>query len=146
MKLKKSDWKLIREATEKGLLVSMTNLVERKRTKLNEQLSDYFRKQMPGYTGSFDEDQAEDILDSVNNFIAEKNLDIYQLDFPLSSGTDNYLIPITDNLDLKVTIADEYYGDGDYSKYIMVDFFIINEKTTKVDVDELIKFIKRRFI
>ncbi|MGM0968610.1 MAG: hypothetical protein ACQEWR_08540 [Bacillota bacterium] len=145
MKLKKSDWLLIREATEKGLLVSMTNLVERKRTELNEQLSDYFRKQMPGYTGSFDEDQAENILDSVNNFIAEKNLDIYQLDFPLSSGTDNHLIPITDNLDLKVTVADEYYGDGDYSKYVMADFFIINEKANEEDVDELIKFIKKRF-
>ncbi|MEK4049847.1 hypothetical protein [Bacillus sp. FSL K6-2839] len=145
MKLKKSDWMLIREATEKGLLVSMTNLVERKRTELNEQLSDYFRKQMPGYTGSFDEDQAENILDSVNNFIAEKNLDAYQLDFPLSSGTDNHLIPITDNLDLKVTVADEYYGDGDYSKYVMADSFIINEKANEEDVDELIKFIKKRF-
>lgn len=120
--IKKSDWKLIREATEKGLLVSMTNLVERNRTKLNEQLSDYFRKQMPDYIGSFDEDQADDILNSVNNFIVEKNLDIYQLDFPLSSGTDSHLITITDNIDLKVTIADEYHGDGDYSKYIMVDF------------------------
>ncbi|WP_338335460.1 hypothetical protein [Bacillus altitudinis] len=145
MKLKKSDWMLIREATEKGLLVSMNNLVERKRTELNEQLSDYFRKQMPGYTGIFDEDQAEDILESVNNFIIEKNLDIYPLGFPLSSGTDNHLIPITDNIDLKVTVADEYYGDGDYSKYVMADFFIINEKATEEDVDELIEFIKQTF-
>ncbi|MFP3751185.1 hypothetical protein [Bacillus altitudinis] len=145
MKLKKSDWMLIREATEKGLLVSMNNLVERKRTELNEQLSDYFRKQMPDYTGSFDEDKAEDILESLNNFIIEKNLDIYPLDFPLSSGTDNHLIPITDNIDLKVTVADEYYGDGDYSKYVMADFFIINEKATEEDVDELIEFIKQTF-
>lgn len=145
MKLKKSDWMLIREATEKGLLVSMNNLVERKRTELNEQLSDYFRKQMPGYTGSFDEDQVEDILESVNNFIIDKNLDIYPLDFPLSSGTDNHLIPITDNIDLKVTVADEYYGDGDYSKYVMADFFIINENATEEDVDELIIFIKQTF-
>lgn len=145
MKLKKSDWMLIREATEKGVLVSMNNLVERNRTKLNEQLSDYFRKRMPDYIGSFNEDQAEDILESLNNFIIEKNLDIYPLDFPLSSGTDNHLIPITNNIDLKVTVADEYYGDGDYSKYVMADFFIINEKATEEDVDELIEFIKQTF-
>lgn len=105
-------------------------------------LSDYFRKQMPSYMGSFDEYAGEDILYSINEYLATKNIDKYPLDFPFTSGTDIHLIPINENIQLKVVIADEYYGDGDYSKYVEADFFLINEKTTKKDVDGLVEFVK----
>ncbi|WP_332274894.1 hypothetical protein [Bacillus velezensis] len=59
MKLKKADWVIVREAEEQGLMVSMTGHIERKRTDLNKELSDYFRKQLPGYTGSFDENEGK---------------------------------------------------------------------------------------
>ncbi len=143
MEIKKSDWTLVREAEAEGLMVAMTSLVERKRTDLNNELSDYFRKKMPNYPGSFGEYEGEDVLYSINDYLKENNIDKHQLDFPFISGTDIHLIPITENIQLKVVVADEYYGDGDYSKYVMIDFFMINENTTKQDVDILIDFVKK---
>lgn len=54
MKFKKADWIIVREAENKGLMVAMTGLVERNRTELNDELSSYFRKQMPNYKGTWD--------------------------------------------------------------------------------------------
>ncbi|MEK4632505.1 MULTISPECIES: hypothetical protein [Bacillus] len=145
MKLKKADWTVVREAEEQGLMVGMTGHIERKRTNLNNELSDYFRKQLPDYTGSFDENEGEEILYSINEYITENNIDMYPLDFPITEGTDVHLIPI-ENIQLKVVVADEYYGDGDYSKYVMADFFLINDKATTKDVDTLIQFVKKHLL
>ncbi|MCK1999886.1 hypothetical protein MZM54_00630 [[Brevibacterium] frigoritolerans] len=143
MKLKKSDWTIVREAEQEGLAVGMTGTIEPNRTELNKELSEYFRKNITGYSGSFGEDEGEDILYSINSYMKENNIDKYPLDFPMSSGTDIHLIPIGENIQLKVVVADEYYGDGDYAKYVMIDFFLINETTTKQDVDVLIEFVGR---
>jgi hypothetical protein len=143
MKLKKSDWAIVKEAENKGLMVAMTGLVERNRTELNDKLSLYFREQMPNYKGTWDEYEGEDVLYNINNYLEENNIDKHPLDFPISSGTDVHLIPITENIQLKVVVADEYYGDGEYSKYVMIDFFLINENATTQDVDQLIEFVKK---
>ncbi|MEC1943236.1 hypothetical protein [Bacillus velezensis] len=145
MKLKKAARAIIREAEEQGLMVGMAGLIERKRTDLNYELSDYFRKQLSGYTGSFDENEGEEILYSINEYITENNIDMYPLDFPVD-GTDVHLIPITENIQLKVVVADKYYGDGDYSKYVMADFFLINNKATTKDVDTLLRFVKKHLL
>lgn len=142
MNIVKSDLALIREAENLGLMVGMTGLVEQKRTDLNNELSDYFRKSLPNYSGSFDEDTGEDILYSINEYLQEKQIDKPSLDFPFVSGSDVHLIPINENIALKVIVADEYYGDGEYAKYVMANFFKITEHTTKSDVDELIEFVK----
>lgn len=143
MKFKKADWTIVREAENKGLMVAMTGLVERNRTELSDELSLYFRKQMPNYKGTWDEHEGEDVLYNINNYLEENNIDKHPLDFPISSGTDIHLIPINKNIQLKVVVADEYYGGGEYSKYVMIDFFLITENTTKQDVDELIEFVKK---
>ncbi|MGF0223560.1 hypothetical protein P5614_022385 (plasmid) [Bacillus velezensis] len=52
MKLKKADWTIVREAEAQGLMVGMTGHIERKRTDLNKELSDYFRKQLPAILGA----------------------------------------------------------------------------------------------
>ena len=143
MKLKKADREIVREAENKGLMVAMTGLAERNRTELNDELSLYFRKQMPNYKGVWDEDEGEDVLYNINNYLEENNIDKHPLDFPVSSGTDIHLIPITENIQLKVVVADEYYGDGEYSKYVMIDFFLITENATTQDVDQLIEFVKK---
>lgn len=146
MTMKKSDWTFVRDAEAQGLMVGMTGLVERIRTDLNKELCDYFRKQLPGYDGSFDEHEGEDVLDSVNEYLKENNIDKHSLDFPLSSGTDIHLIPINENIQLKVVVADEYYGDGDYAKYVMANFFMITDSATKEDVDVLINFIRKHLL
>ncbi len=143
MQYKKADWVLVQEAEENGLVASMTGIVERKRTTLNNELSSYFREKMPTFLGSFDEYEGEDILYNINSYLEENNIDKSSLDFPISSGSDIHLIPITENLKLKVLVVDEYFGNGDYSKYVMTDFFLINENTTKKDVDKLIEFVKK---
>ncbi|WP_332287123.1 hypothetical protein [Bacillus velezensis] len=56
------------------------------------------------------------------------------------------MVPITENIQLKVVVADEYYGDGDYSKYVMADFFLINDKATTKDVDTLLQFVKKHLL
>nr|MDH3107006.1 hypothetical protein [Bacillus velezensis] len=46
--------------------IGMTGHIERKRTDLNKELSDYFRKLNFHYTGSFEENEGEEILYSIN--------------------------------------------------------------------------------
>ncbi|MDY7043619.1 hypothetical protein RVS70_05310 [Virgibacillus sp. M23] len=142
MKIIKSDWSLVKEAEEQGWMASMTGLVERNRTELNDKLSNYFREQLPEYNGSYDEYEGEDILFSINSYLEDNEIDKSPLDFPITNGTDVHLIPITSNLKLKVLVTDEYYGSGDYSKYVLIDFFMINENTTMGDVDMLVNFIR----
>ncbi|WPS85417.1 hypothetical protein SMD22_01955 (plasmid) [Brevibacillus halotolerans] len=142
MKLIKTDCTIIKEAKEKGLMVGMTGEIERKRTALNNRLNEYFRKHMPKYTGSFSEDEGERILFSINNYLEENKIDKPKIDFPISSGMDVHLIPINENVQLKVIVTDEYYGDGIYEKYVMADFFMINEDATENDVDKLIDFVQ----
>lgn len=136
------DWYLVREAEKKGLVASMTSTVERNRTDLNDELSNYFREKMPNYDSVFGEDECEDILYSLNDYIEDNNIKSYSLDFPVTEGSDVHLIKINENIQLKVLISDEYYGSGVYEKYIEIGYFIINESTTKKDVDELIDFVR----
>lgn len=143
MEMKKSDWALVREAEEQGLMVGMTGIVERNRTELNKELSQYFRKQMPNYSGSYDADEGEELLESINEFIMENQIDMPHLEYPYSEGSEIYLIPINENIQLKMIVADEYHGDGNFEKYVMADFFKINENATKDDVDKLIVFINK---
>ncbi|RXZ78045.1 hypothetical protein EBB07_28735 [Paenibacillaceae bacterium] len=144
----KSDWSIAREAEEKGLMAAMTNVVERKRTKLNNELSSYFRSKLPDYKGSYGEDDSEETLELINDYMQSKNsdkcksVDRFLLRFPVNTGTENYLVPITPNLQLKVIVCDEYYGNGEYEKYIMIKYFTITEQTTKTDVDELVSFVE----
>jgi len=142
MKIKKSDFTLIKEAEKEGRSVSMTSVVEQNRTELNKKLQSYFNQNYKSFNGSYDEDEGEDVLYSLNEYISENNIDMRPLDFPIVEGTDVYLIPITDNLQLKVLVADEYYGDGDYAKYVIIDRFIITENATTKDVDKLIEVLK----
>lgn len=141
MKYRKSDWSIVQEAEKDGLVVAMTSTIERNRTELNIRLSKYFRESVPNFNGIYDEDQAEDILYNINEYIEENKIDRHKLDFPYTSGSDIHLISITNNLQLKVIVVDEYYGSGDYSKYIAIEFFLINENTTKEDVNKLIEFV-----
>lgn len=143
MKARKSDLVLAREAKQKGLMVSMINILPSITTELNRNLMKYFREQLPAYEGIFDEDDGESILSDINDYLQENNIDKMPLHFPMTSGTDNHLIPINENIKLLVQVTDEYYGDGDYSKYVAVTSFIINEQTTKEDVDILVNFVKK---
>lgn len=45
----------VSNAEEKGLMVSMDNIVDKKRTKLNKKLSSYFIQNNPKYAGVFSE-------------------------------------------------------------------------------------------
>jgi|GEM_PF-3156392 len=140
---KYADWYYLREAENAGFVASMDGTVERNRTELNNKLSAYFRDKMPGYNSYFNEETSEDVLYSINEYIEENKIDKREIDFPISEGSDIHLLKITNNLQLKILVADEYHGGGDYSKFIDVDKFVINEQTTEKDVDVLIDFIKK---
>jgi len=145
MKLKKSDFILWQEAVEKGMVVCMEGIgfENRKRNPLSDELRNYFRERMPGYNGIFTEDQCEDVLFSINDYMEENQIDKFPLSFPCSNGTNTYLIPITDNIQLRVLTVDEYFGGGEYDMYIDMTYFVINEQTTKNDVDRLIEAVKK---
>lgn len=140
---KYADWYYVRESEKNGQVVSMTNVVVRNRTELNNKLNAYFRSRLPNYKTIFDEEKCEDILFNLNDYIEENNIDKREIDFPITEGTDIHLLKITDNLSLKITVSDEYHGSGDYDKYIDIGYFVINENTTEADVDVLIEFIKK---
>lgn len=136
-----ADWYIARQAEEAGMLVSMSFIRQPKRTELHDKLYAYFLEQKPDHETLYDEDDCGDILYNINDYFDDNNIDKV-IDFPYSEGTDIHLVKITDNLQLQVTVADEYYGSGDYNKYIAIDRFMINEKTTEQDVDKLIEFIR----
>lgn len=140
---KYADWYYVREAEKVGMVVSMDCIVERNRSELNKKLSTYFRNKLPKYKSVFNEDESEDVLYSLNEYIQQNNVDKYEIDFPFSEGSDVHLLEITNNLKLKIIVADEYYGSGDYSKYIAIDRFVINEAATEQDVDVLVEFVNK---
>lgn len=147
MKLEKPDIGILREAEKQGLVASMTLILEPNQTELNEKLSKYFREQVPNFDGIVDEEDTEIVLNTINAYIKEKKIDKFNkpLRFPYSEGSEVYLIPLTEHIQVKVLIVDEYYGGGEYEKYIDISRFIIDEETTKKDVDVLIDFTKRVF-
>ncbi|WP_064199129.1 hypothetical protein [Brevibacillus brevis] len=142
MKIKKTDYALIKEAENEGRSVSMSSVIDRNRTELNKELQSYFNQNYKEYKGSYDENEGEDVLYSLNEYISDHKIDMRSLDFPIVEGTDVYLLPITNNLQLKVIVADEYYGGGNYSKYVMIDRFIITDSATTEDVDKLITVLR----
>jgi hypothetical protein len=142
MKIRKSDFAILREHEEQGNAVSMTSIRESKRTKLNDMLGEYFRELFPSYRDTFDEDQSEDVLIGLNEYLASIRHEKYELTFPISIDSEVHLIPITPNLILKVLLVDDYLGSGDYEKYMAIDRFLINEDTKREDVDELAEFMK----
>ncbi|WP_368900746.1 hypothetical protein [Oceanobacillus oncorhynchi] len=142
MKIKKSDVAVIREAELEGLVVRMVSGLALKENEISKVLGDYFRESLPNHQDIFIEEDGEEILDSINRYIKENNIDKRFLSFPLSSGTNIYLVPIGKNIQLKVTAIDEYYGDGVYAKCVEINSFLINANTTKADVDKLIFFTK----
>lgn len=144
MKFKKSDWMLYKEKDEQGLAISMINIVSRKRSDLYNKLNNYCRQELPSYHGSFNEDESEDILYTLNEHLKEKGIDKMPIDFPMSSGTDIHLIPINERVQIKVMVMDEYYGDGDYSKGIVIDTFVVSEDANTNDVEALVAFVKNR--
>ncbi|MBG9693223.1 hypothetical protein ABD91_21020 [Lysinibacillus sphaericus] len=141
MTIQISDWGLLQRAEQAGLVSSMTGLVERVRTPLNNELSSYFRESLPKFEWLFEDDEADNNIDAVNAYLQEQGIE-KKLYMPYSSGTNIFLIPLTDNLQVKFEATDVYEGNGEYSKFTSVDFFVINESTTTADVDQLITFVK----
>ena len=145
MIIRKTDISLLKEAEKDGLTVSMTIIRKSNESELNKELGAYFKRKVPGYLGTFDEEDAEEVLDSLNEYLLETENVEKKLAYPLTGGADVHLIRITENLLLKVLIVDEYYCNGESETYIMSDVFIINEHTTTNDVDVLIDFIQNYF-
>jgi hypothetical protein len=142
----KNDFITSKEAEENGLMVAMGSTIERIRTDLNKKLSDYFRKKFHNFKGNYDEFEGEEILCNINEYLSDINKKTYTIDFPYSEGSEIHLIPIGENIELKLIVADEYHGSGEYSKYVMIEFFIINERTTEKDVDFLIETLNKYYI
>jgi hypothetical protein len=142
----KNDFITSKEAEENGSMVAMGSTTERIRTDLNKKLSVYFRKKLPNFGGNYDEFKGEEILCNINEYLSDINKKTYTIDFPFSEGSDIHLIPIGENVELKLLVADEYHGSGEYSKYVLIEFFIINEKATEKDVDYLIETLNKYYI
>lgn len=142
MKLIKSPFGRVLDAEKEGLMVSLTSIVEPNRTEENKKLESYFRELFPDYNGIIDEDEAEDVLDTINEYMEVKTGKNPKIHMPYSEGSNINLLPITENLELKILVVDEYYGDGDYEKYVSIPSFIMNEHTKKEDVSALVVFLK----
>lgn len=154
MNREKSTFSKIQDAETKGLMVAMTSIGSMNRTELNNQLSNYFRSKIPNFDGYFGEssNKKQRVMDALNHYRIEKgtNSEIIQHVIPYYS--ELRLFKVTDNLELKVYIEDKYYRDGSYTmygdslKYVEIEYFKINENTTKEDVDVLIELVKERLV
>lgn len=114
-------------------------------TEKGEQLREHFRSKLPKYTGSWGEYETNGIdMESVeyylNEYVNKVNVN-KRIEFPHTSGSTRYLIPITENLYIDVLFVDEYYGGGDYAKYVTIDRMIVLDGVTVGDVDKLVKFM-----
>lgn len=143
MEFLKAEWVIVRDAEEQGMVVAMTSEITQNRTELNKELSTYFREKCSDYPGVFQEEICEDVLESVNEYIEDNKIEkySYKLDFPFTAGAQEYLVPIGENMELVVVAFDEYHGGGEYCKFLKINFFVMNEKTSQEDVDMLIAFI-----
>ena len=128
-----------------GLIASTNNIVKLPRTELNIKLSNYFKEQYKGFNGIIDEEYVEDAMDNLNNYLKANHPSEPLLTKP-KHNEDGLLffVPITENLKLEILVVDEYFGSGNYSVYMDVSFFHINENAKFSDVDVLITFIKKR--
>lgn len=130
---------LCKEAEAKGLSVSLTNIVDRTRTDLNNALSSYFKSQCPSFKAYYGEDEFEEVIESLNEWISEEKLTIPKLSMGGRNLSEVVLMPITPNLSLKVYLYDEYYGEGEYSTGVHIERFLITEEATNSDVDILVE-------
>lgn len=142
MSNRKTEWKLVKEAKASGMIVMMTDVFEEGRSEKNEGLNRYFRSMVPGYVGDFSQDTGDDVLLYINDYLNEKGIKVKPLETPYSDGSVVRLIPITQNLDLKVLIEEEYCGGDDHLHSVTINSFIMNDRTERADVDVLVKFVE----
>lgn len=144
VQVKKSDYARILDASKDGLLVNLTTTVEGNDTELNRVLSKKFREQVHGYTGVYTEYTEIDNEEAIyiwDNYLKGKG--VYKnVMMPISSGSDSYLIPVTENLELVLLAVDEYYGGGDSNTFVSVDTAVVTESATEEDVKVLIEVMK----
>src|SRR5690625_816225 len=139
-RIRRSDISIVRRSEDKGLEVPMLNIFPRVRTDLNENLRSYFNSRLPRYTGIYDGD---DILARLNSYLAEKEIVIKPLEFPLGVGSEVRLIPIGKSIKLKVVLISEYFGNGESSRYITANSFLMTESTKEKHVEAVISFIDK---
>jgi hypothetical protein len=142
MIFRKSDVAILREAELNGLVAAMSSLVERNRTQLADELSDYFRQEAGNYKSTYDEDEGEEIMEKINSYLEENKMEQSKLEYPYSFFSEIYLIPIGDNIQLKVLVVNEFSSEDGQMLYVDISNFIINEQTTKKDIDLLLTFVK----
>jgi hypothetical protein len=142
VKFRKSDVAILREAETNGLVGWMTSLVERNRTELTNELSEYFRQEAGNYKSTYDEDDGEEIMEGINSYLETQKIEQSKLEYPYNFFSEIYLIPIGENIQLKVLVANEFSSDEGQMLYVDISNFIINEQATKKDVDLLLSFVK----
>ena len=141
MIFKKSDFSRVLDAERGGMVLFLDNTGSRNQTDLSRELSYYFRSRIRGYVGMFSDGDEDEILDELNGYFEDKGIDQTKLTFHYADSSDVVLLKITENLELKVLIVDEYHGDGDYDRYVEIASGLITEKATKADIDHLISLM-----
>ncbi|QJX80383.1 hypothetical protein [Priestia megaterium] len=131
------DWIIANKAEEMGLMVSMVGEVENLKIEKNIELSKYFIEKIPNFQKDYEDNMYEFAIGGIEAYLEEINADIQSIEYPVT-GREVHLIPIGENIKLKVYIEDEEYGEN----RIEINSFMINHNTTKEDVDVLIEFIK----
>jgi|HigsolmetaAR206D_1030411.scaffolds.fasta_scaffold00120_40 hypothetical protein len=141
MKLRKSEFARLMEARKEGRVASMTRILSYEDTPIAKRLGNYFRKQMPDYEGIYEEEEGDEVLYAINQYMEKYGINHRPLGL-LAPGAESYLLPITENLELVVHVTDDYTGGGENEWYVQIDSFIVNDNATEKDVDQLIGVLK----
>lgn len=131
------DWIIANKAEEMGFMVSMVGEAGNLKIEKNIELNKYFIEKMPDFQKDYEDVMYEFTIGGIEDYLEEINADIQSIEYPVT-GREVHLIPIGENIKLKVYIEDEEYGEN----RIEINSFMINHNTTKEDVDVLIEFIK----
>lgn len=129
-----------RNAQREDVLIKLNSINGRSKRENIQELSNYAIDSMDGFEGIYNESgmypiDGSEIFYFVSEFAKKNGIDIRPIDYPISSGTDIYLLPMTENLELVIIVVDEYYGSGDSEQYVDIQNLIVNDNTTTEDID-----------
>lgn len=146
MKTVKSDWAVYQEALKEGRVAHMSSFLSIKESKeLTKKLEKYFKEKISNHKGVWEEEDGEEVLLKINKYMKENQVDKQKLSYPIFAGSNVYVIPVGENIQFKVLVVDEYYGNDESETYVEIEEFIVGENAKEKEVDQLVELMKELY-
>ena len=131
-------WQVIKKAKEEGRYVLIGPFAYPNRTKKHEELYRYLLSILPKWDVWFYEHEAEEVYD----WVERNGMTAYDKEIGYSHGRVAYVIPVTEQIQVEMVRGDEHEADEETEGYVYIQACIITERTTKEDVEQMVKWLK----